>query len=285
MNVTLLDAGIADIKNEINKLIKVAIKKYPKKTKKSEKIASKIPLKIVFKRGPVVMNKNEWCKDSSLAENLTLDPVKVVAALSKKNLNWGILGYGDPKDGLAGLLKYAKTKLNPAQLKGDKQDLKMEINKSGVFEKDGKLQAKIIITVPDKGLQGKDIQNKALEKYGYLGVNAWIEKAKKGLNKQDALDKAILDLLNNEVKLDDLVKVSEETELEDSKYYGSPSRENLEKMVRQLMLELEDTGWLNYNDGPETVKEYLTDKGIEFDPVEVDKIFEEVWYDLFHSGE
>lgn len=283
IQVTLLDKGLGDIKNTIASLVKLAIKKYPKSTKKSEKVAKNIPLKIIFKRGPIVMKNGEYLKENvrGLAETLTLNAVEVDKVLSRKNLNWGILGYGDPKGGLKELMKFAKTKLNPAQLRGDNQDLQLEINKYTVEKKDGKLQAQIIITVPDKSLGGKDVESKVLEKEGYLGINAWKQKAKEMLKENEPLDKAIIEILENKAKLTDMMVSEDEdnSSLEDSAY------KDIRDVIKDIMLELEDTGWLNYDDGPEAVKEYLTDKGIEFDPQEVNKIFEDIWFDMFHTGE
>lgn len=269
LQLTLLDQSLGDIKNKIEFLIKIYNKKYKKKYKIP---VNEVPLKIWFKRGPIVMKNGEWSKMD--VSKLTLDRNKIVEFLSRKNLQWGILGYGNPKDGLKELLKWTKNHLNPAQLKGDNQDLKMEI--SGYKFLEEKKCALIQITVPEKGMEGKDIRNKTLEQEGYIGINKFKELALKKLNNTNTLDKALLDVLSGDVKLSDLMDSKDKNDLKDSEY-------SLKEEIKKIMEELEESGYLDEKNGLDRVLEGLEDKGIQYNIEEVEKIFDTLWYDMFYQ--
>jgi hypothetical protein len=202
--VTLHDDGIKDIRKAVDTLIA----RYKKITKKDP---SKAKLHIVFKRGPITMSNGEWSKLP--AGELSLDTNEVLGYFKLSNLNWGVLGYGDTKGGLKELIKFSKTKLNPKQLLGEKQDLKMTINKSYLFKEGDKISGKIIITVPDKALGGTDVQSPILEKQGYLGIEKWKAEALK-LLKNTKLDSRLKDILENKAKLGDVVEKFESSEEE-----------------------------------------------------------------------
>ena len=191
IQVTLHDEGIGDIRLAIERLA-LRYKKYTKKN------PSKAKLQIIVHRGPIVMSSGEWSKLPS--EDLTMDPNKVLGYFKRSNLNWGILGYGDTKSGLKGLIQFAKTKLNPKQLLGENQDLKINIKSSSLIKKGDQVIGRIVIVVPDKSLGGEDVQSKVLEKYGYVGINEWKSKVASFLEENE-LDSRISEILNNEAKL------------------------------------------------------------------------------------
>lgn len=203
--IVVHDEGIKDIRIAIQKLAK----RYKNYTNKDP---NKAKLEIIFKRGPITMANGEWSKMP--IDNLTMDPNKVIGYFERKNLNWGILGYGSTKGGLKELMKYAKTKLNPKQLLGEGQDLKMKISSSNLFKRGDKVIGKLVIIVPDKSLGGKDIHSSILEKNGYLGINSWKKKALEKLGSGE-LDHRLKELLNNKVNLsEELSEYSEESKQE-----------------------------------------------------------------------
>lgn len=222
--IMLHDEGIKDIINEVTKLAT----RYRKQIKKDP---SKATLQVIFKRGPITMANGEWSK---LPYNkLTLDPNKVESYFKRSNLNWGILGYGSTKGGLKELMKFAKTKLNPKQLLGEKQDLKMKINKTGLFKKGEEVIGRIIITVPDKALGGTDIRSTVLEKQGYLGINSW-QKEALALLGDDELDSRLKAFLKGEVKLSDIVEKHEDKAEENDSQEDKADKEDLMEALQAL---------------------------------------------------
>ena len=231
MTVVLHDEGIKDIKIAIEKLA-ISYKKY------TGKDPNKAKLEIIFKRGPITMANGEWSKLPY--DKLTMDINKVIGYFKRSNLNWGVLGYGSTKGGLKELVKFAKTKLNPKQLSGENQDLKMTINNSVLVKKVDNVIGRITITVPDKSLGGKDIQSPALEKLGYVGLNSFKQKAGK-LLEENELDSRIKDILENTAKLDDMVEEyssvkedKEEAPKEDNKKKQEDMKDTVKKALAKL---------------------------------------------------
>ena len=231
INVILHDEGIKDIKLAVEKL---AIK-YKKYTKKDP---NKARLQIVFKRGPITMANGEWSKLPY--DKLTMDPNRVLGYFKRSNLNWGILGYGSTKGGLKELIKHAKTKLNPKQLLGENQDLKMVINSSSLIKKGEEVVGRIIISVPDKSLGGTDIQSPVLEKYGYIGINKWKEQATK-LLEENELDSHLKSVLNNEQKLSDIVEKYTPKEGNNETDKGDNEEQENKKDVEKALAKLKYT--------------------------------------------
>lgn len=223
--VILHDDGIGDIRVAVQKLSD----RYKKKFKKDPK---DVRLLIEIKRGPIAMKNGEWSKKLPY-EDLTLNNNKVISYLKRDNLNWGILGYGDPKGGLKELMKFAKTKLNPKQLKGENQDLKITINESILIKREGEIMAKIVLTVPDKGLGGKDIQSPTLEKEGYLGINKWVEQAVKMLG-NSTLDKAIKDIASKDKNLTDIININEINEPSEQAEENNSNKEEAFEALKKL---------------------------------------------------
>lgn len=203
MQVRLLDASLNDIKGTLLKLINKLEKKYPKRN------ISKIPLKVIVHRGDITMANGEWLKEPKIAKNLTLNEAEIKNIFNESNLNMGLLGYGDPKDSLKGLMQWVKHNINPQKLKGDKRDLNIKIESLRPNSKEAKKFKYIILelSVPAKGMEeSKDLQNTKLEKLGYVGLKQWSDEQLEAIKDSDKkLDNIIYKILTGKAELKDKV--------------------------------------------------------------------------------
>lgn len=206
MEVKLLDSGLADIKNTLNKFARdVIIKKYKAKPEKCK-------LYVVVKRGDIEMKNGEWLKKPSMYSagndktKVYLTQDDITRLFDKSNLNMGLLGYGNPKGGLKELAKWVKHNVSPKQIQGENRDLNMEIE--SVSPGRGGKSAQIVIRVPEKGLEtSKDLGNTKLESLGYLGAKEWTkEQLGKIKDSDNKLDKVLIAILTGKAKLKDKVE-------------------------------------------------------------------------------
>ncbi len=206
MKVRLLDSSLADIKSTLDQLGKKILNGEIKGINKKKKL-SEIPLRIVFHRGTIDLENNEWSKSKTLAENLSMDNAIISKALSEKNLNMGILGYGDPKGGLKSLLKWVKHNVTLEKIKGDKRDLNIKIEH---LKRDPKHKGGVLLElrVPEKGASpSEDLKNVKLEQDGYIGLKKWTEEQlEKIKDSKEKLDKVLYNVLTGKAKLEDKVK-------------------------------------------------------------------------------
>lgn len=199
MEVRLLDASLNDIKGALSKLIKKLQKKYPKRN------ISKVPLKIIVKRGDISMSHGEWLKNPT--DKFTLNLAELENLFSEKNLNMGLLGYGDPKDGLKGLMKWVKHNINPEKIKGDKRELNIKIESLRPNDPKKTKYYILELRVPEKGMsESKDLQNTKLENLGYVGLKKWAEEQLDAIKDSDKkLDKILYSILAGDANLKDKV--------------------------------------------------------------------------------
>lgn len=207
MNIRLTDESLSEIKKKIYNLISIC---------KNNKVdPKKVPLKIRVSRGPINMDNGEWSKKPEAVKNLTLDLVKINDLFSEKNLNMGVLGYGDPKKGLSELIKWVKHNITPEKLKGEDRDLKITVNKcvlkgfkkdeKGKLTKSNNIRAVLILSVPENATgDTSDLENETLKREGYIGIKSWKEKAIKSL-KNTILDKCIKAIATGDKKLSDKI--------------------------------------------------------------------------------
>lgn len=206
MEVRLIDSSLNDIKQKLE----LEARKLEKSKKKSR---DKLRLWVIMNRGDISMKNGEWMNNESLANDmknnkLTLSKDDINAVFSEKNLNKGLLGYGDPKDGLGGLLKWVKHNISPAKLKKENRDLNIKIE-SLKYGKNGKYAGvQLILRVPAKGAsQSKDLKNYELEQLGYVGLSKWTKEQLEKLSESDkTLDKVIVAVLSKKSNLKEKVE-------------------------------------------------------------------------------
>lgn len=207
-DIRLLDSSLRDILGKINNYADQTVKG------KYKLNPMNVPLNITFLRGTIEMKNNEWSNIPTVAEKITIgDKPSLSKLFDEKNLNMGLLGYGDPKEGLSGLLKWVKHNINPAKLKGDKRDLKIKVEDLKLVKKKtksgkNKYRVNLVLRVPAKGAsESSDLRNLELEKYGYVGIKSWIdEQLKKIENSDKDLDKIIYKIIKGEAKPKDKVE-------------------------------------------------------------------------------
>lgn len=199
MQLRLVDSSLKDIRDAL-----VRVMNKLKKQKKKPEIR---PLRVVMRRGNIEMGKGEWLKDPSLLKNAKLNEDDITRIFDYKNLNMGLLGYGDPKDGLKGLMTWVKHNVNPKRLKEDARDLNIKIESLKV-DPSNKKGILIELRVPEKGAsQSKDLENVKLAQLGYVGLNEWTKEQLNGLSKSDKkLDKVIVAVLTKKAKLKEKVE-------------------------------------------------------------------------------
>lgn len=199
MQVRLVDSSLKDIREALGRLIN--------KLKKQKKKPEIRPLRIIMRRGNIEMTKGEWLKDPSLLNGIKLKEDDIARVFDYKNLNMGLLGYGDPKDGLKGLMSWVKHNVNPKRLKEDARDLNIKIEGLKVDPKNKK-GVLLELRVPEKGAtQSKDLENVKLEQLGYIGLSKWTKEQLEELSKSDKkLDKVIVAVLSNKAKLKEKVE-------------------------------------------------------------------------------
>lgn len=200
MEVRLIDSSLADVKAKLKRFANYIQEKYKRKPEKCK-------VKIIFKRGDITMSNEEWAKDTvkDRFKKLTLDEAISSNALSEKNLNMGMLGYGNAKGGLQELVKWVKHNINPQKLKGENRDLNIKIE--SVKTDDQGKSVTVILRVPEKGAESsKDLENVQLEKLGYVGLKKWTEEQLNNIkDSKEELDVVLYKILTDEASLKDTV--------------------------------------------------------------------------------
>jgi hypothetical protein len=204
--VRLIDAGLSDIKKELAKLIE--------KCNSMGVVPTKVPLKVRFIRGNLKMDNGEWSKNPEGAKNLTLNINKIDQYFTEKNLNMGVLGYGDTSKGLKELLKWVEHNISIEKLKGEQRDINMRVNKCVLLgskrsTKTNPLRAVLVVEVPDKKVKGDEEQDtlKILKENGYIPVKEFITKALDDIKYDDEeLSEYLTKYFKENLKLDNVIE-------------------------------------------------------------------------------
>ena len=200
--VRLIDEGLSDIKKRLVNLIE--------KCNSMGVVSSKVPLKVRFVRGNLKMDNGEWSKNPEGATKLTLNINKIDQYFSEKNMNMGVLGYGDTGKGLKELLKWVEHNISTEKLKGEQRDINMHIVKCVLLgskrsTKKNPLRAVLVVEVPDKKVKGDEEKTtlKILKENGYMSVKEWVNNALQEIKyDDDELSEYLISYFKGNIKLD-----------------------------------------------------------------------------------